>query len=96
MSTTWVKETKSELDGVIRFREYLYNGNATDELVDIYEQVTDEVEELEDELYKLEYLEKEEFEDEYKEMKEGIEQLIKDFKKLKRDEILEELKRIVF
>lgn len=96
MSTKWVKESKSDLESVQRLRMYLYDGNGNDELIDIYEQVTNEVEEIEEELYKEKYEDKEDFEGQYNDIRKDIELLIKNFKKLKRDEILNELERVLF
>lgn len=95
MSTEWIKESNCCLEGVQRLRGYLYDGNGNDELIDIYEQINDEVEKIEEDLYMVEEDNKEDFEGHYDAMRHDIEVLIKDFKKLGKDEILKELKRIV-
>lgn len=81
---------KSEQGSVKRLHDYLYGkigeGKNVDELIEIYEEIDRGVTYLEEDSN---------YEEELVKLQEDIRGVIKNFKKLKRDEILEELNNIV-
>ena len=91
-----VLQRESELGAISLLESYLRDMDSDDhELLDIYEEIDTEVYILETQYN--DYIENHESaESELEELEDNIEKLIEDFKKLNRDEILEELKRIVF
>lgn len=90
-----VVKNKSELDGVKKLHDYLYDMSADNyELLEIYEQIDEEVDSLENDLISRD--EDEDFEGQVDEMTKDIKDLINNFKKFTRTEILDELERIIF
>ena len=90
-----VMKNKSESKGVSRLHNYLYDSYEENyELLEIYEQIDFEVDDLESKISyndEYEYLEKE-----FDSIGKDLDRLVKDFKKMNRAEILEELQRISF
>jgi hypothetical protein len=90
-----VTKNKSNLKSVGKLHDYLYDMQVENyELLEIYEDIDVEVDSLESEIaYNNEYAH---IEQELDEVRKDIQYIIKNFKKLKRDDILDELKRIQF
>lgn len=88
-----VRENKSSIEGVSRLYRMLYDMEDNNyELLEIYEQIDEEVENLEDDLY---YAKESNYENEYKGLVDELEYIIKNFKKMTRADILRALELLV-
>src|SRR5690554_4045555 len=88
-----VRENKSSIEGIGRLYRMLYDMEDNNyELLEIYEQIDEEVENLEDDLY---YAKESNYENEYKGLVDEIEYIIKNFKKMTRADILRALELLV-
>lgn len=88
-----VKENKSSIEGVGRLYRMLYDMEDNNyELLEIYEQIDEEVESLEDDLY---YAKESNYENEHKRLVDELEYIIKNFKKMTRADILRVLELLV-
>lgn len=88
-----VKENKSSIEGVGRLYRMLYDMEDNNyELLEIYEQIDEEVENLEDDLC---YAKELNYENEYKGLVDELEYIIKNFKKMTKANILRALELLV-
>jgi len=88
-----VRENKSSIEGIGRLYRMLYDMEDNNyELLEIYEQIDEEVENLEDDLY---YAKESNYENEYKGLVDELEYIIKNFKKMTRADILRALELLV-
>ena len=87
---------KAETEAVRKLHDYLYDDKSDQcELLEIYEEIDEQVDDVETELYELN-MSKDSFDAEAKELREQVQKLVDDFEGYERDEILDELKRILF
>lgn len=88
-----VKENKSSIESVGRLYRMLYDMEDNNyELLEIYEQIDEEVENLEDDLC---YAKELNYENEYKGLVDELEYIIKNFKKMTKANILRALELLV-
>lgn len=88
-----VRENKSSIEGVGRLYRMLYDMEDNNyELLEIYEQIDEEVENLQDDLY---YAKESNYENEYKGLVDELEYIVKNFKKMTRADILRALELLV-
>lgn len=87
---------KADAKGVRRLHDYLYDDKSDQcELQEIYEEIDEQVDEVEEENYTLN-MSKDDFGAEAKELREQVQELVDNFEGYERDEILDALKRILF
>lgn len=88
-----VRENKSSIEGVGRLYRMLYDMEKNNyELLEIYEQIDEEVESLENDLY---YARESNYENEHKKLVDELEYMVKNFKKMKRVDILKALELLI-
>lgn len=88
-----VRENKSSIEGIGRLYRMLYDMEDNNyELLEIYEQIDEEVENLQDDLY---YAKESNYENEYKGLVDELEYIVKNFKKMTRADILRALELLV-
>lgn len=88
-----VRENKSSIEGMERLYRMLYDMEDNNyELLEIYEQIDEEVESLEDDLY---YAKESNYENEHKGLVDELEYIVKNFKKMTRADILRALELLI-
>lgn len=88
-----VRENKSSIEGMERLYRMLYDMEDNNyELLEIYEQIDEEVESLEDDLY---YAKESNYENEHKWLVDELEYIVKNFKKMTRADILRALELLI-
>lgn len=88
-----VRENKSSIEGMERLYRMLYDMEDNNyELLEIYEQIDEEVENIEDDLC---YAKESNYENEHKKLVDELEYIVKNFKKMTRADILRALELLI-
>lgn len=93
-----IKENKSHLEGVKKLHYHLYDADdsvSNHELADIYEEIDSEVGELEESLYEANQRE-DMFSEQVDVIKNDIQNILDDWENRDKDEIFQDLERILF